>query len=200
MNRFLLSILILTTYENFAQSTSDSLKNRDNYIINTTSYKKGVYKTFEEFKYNNPSIVDNYTFDNKKLWLTDKKTGKNKKIKKREVWGFSDGTRVFVSWNKYNEIVEKGRYCYFKEKGTRIVSAFSAFPPMIIPIPLPYNDELIINYNTGKTYLLSKNLFKKILKNDDPELLTEFMNQRQKGKKLYEYIVKYNDRNVAKIK
>lgn len=199
MNKFLHIILILTTYESFGQSTSDSLKNRDNYIINTTSYKIGVYKTFEEFKYNSPSIVENYTFEKKRLWLTDK-TGKKIKVRKKEVWGFSDGSRVFVSWNKYNEILEKGRYCYFKEKGTRIVFGFSAFPPMIIPIPLPYKDEFIINYNTGKTYLLSKKLLKKILKTDDPELLTEFINQQQKGKKLYEYVVKYNDRNVAKVK
>ncbi|MEO7991583.1 MAG: hypothetical protein ABI663_18670 [Chryseolinea sp.] len=198
MYRLTLGILLACFQATLAQSTIDSLK--DSYIINTTAYSKGIYKTFEDFKYNKPSIVDPYTFDGKNLWLKDTNTGKLKKIKKKEIWGFSDGTRVYVSWHKYDEVLEKGRYCYFKEKGTKIVFGVTAFPPMILPIPVPYNDELIINFNTGKTYLLSKNLLKKILATDDKELLAEYMKQSKKGKKLFEYIVKYNDRNVAKIK
>ena len=200
MYRLLFSILLVGQLETIGQPKNDSLKSRDNYIINTTAYNKGIYKTFEEFKYNRPSIVDNYTFDKKNLWLTDRQTGKLKKLKKREIWGFCDGSKIFVAWHKYDEILEKGRYCYFKEKGTRIVFVFSAFPPMILPIPLPYKDELIINFNTGKTFLLSKRLLKKILTSDDNVLLTEFKKEPQKGKKLLEYIIKYNDRNVSKIK
>ncbi|WP_127123248.1 hypothetical protein [Chryseotalea sanaruensis] len=200
MNRYFFIFLVLVVYESPAQLLSDSLMNRDNYIIYATVYKKGVYKTFEEFKYNDPSIVEDFTFDKNQLWLTDSKTGKNSKIKKNEVWGFSDGARIFVRWRKYNEIVEMGRYCYFKEKGTRVVFGYSMFPLAIIPIPVPYTDELIINFNTGKPFLLSKKLLKEILAIDDPELLTEFMNEKQKKKKLFEYIVKYNDRNTDKIK
>lgn len=107
---------------------------------------------------------------------------------------------LFVRRNKYNELLTKGRYCYFFEKGTRIVTVVSYFPPMILPIPVPYKDELIINYNNGKMYLLSKRLMKKILQTDDPELIKAFLNEPQKGKKLHQYILKYNERNVAKIK
>ncbi len=200
MCRLLFAILLFGQLDTIAQLKSDSLKNWDNYIINTTAYQKGIYKTFEEFKYNNPSIRDKFTFDKKNLWVTDKKTGKQRKIRKSEIWGFSDGTKIFVSWRKYNEILEKGRYCYFKEKGTRIAFGTTTFPFMILPIPYPYNDEIIINYNTGKTFFLSKRLIKKILTSDDPELLTEFKKESQKNKKLAEYIIKYNDRNVSKIK
>ncbi len=200
MYRLILGILLASFHGTLAQSTFDSLENKDSYIINTTAYNKGIYKTFEEFKYNKPSIVDNYTFDGKHLWLTDQGAQKLKKIKKKEIWGFSDGARVYISWHKYDEILEKGRYCYFKEKGTRVVFGFTAFPPMILPIPVPYKDELIVNFNTGKTYLLLKGLLKKILATDDKELLAEYMSQQKKGKKLFEYIIKYNDRNVSKIK
>ncbi len=200
MHRLLFAILLFGQLDTIAQLKSDSLKKRNNYIINTTDYQKGIYKTFEDFKYNNPSIPDQFTFDNKNLWVTDNKTGKPKKIKKSEIWGFSDGTRIFVRWGKYNEILEKGRYCYFKEKGTRMTFATTPFPFMILPIPYPYKDEIIINYNTGKTFLLSKRLLKKILTSDDTELLTQFEKESQKGKKLLEYIIKYNDRNVSKIK
>lgn len=183
-----------------AQEQIDSLQSVDTYIINATTLTKGIYKTFEEFKYNKPSIVDNYSFDKNDLWLTDKQTGKKKKIKRREIWGFCDGSKIYVRWRKYDELLEKGRYCYFKERGTRIASGTTAFPPMILPIPLPYKDELIINFNTGKAYLLTKKLLKKILMADDKELLNEYMAQSQKRKKYFDYIVKYNDRNALKIK
>ncbi len=200
MSRLLLCFLLAGQIDTLAQVASDSLKNRDNYIINTTAYKKGIYKTFDEFKYNNPSGLDDFKFDGKNILVSDGKTGRLKKLKKREVWGFSDGSKIFVSWNKYNEILETGRYCYFKERGTRIAFGISAFPFMILPIPYPYKDEIIINYNTGKPFVLSKRLLKKILTSDDPELLKEFKNETSKRRKLFDYIVKYNDRNVSKIK
>ncbi|MEP6738256.1 MAG: hypothetical protein ABJA70_22215 [Chryseolinea sp.] len=202
MCRLLFGMLLLVQLQSIAQSANSEtdLRDHDRYIINAKVYNKGVYKTFEEFKYNMPSIVENYSFDKKNLWLTDNQTGKQKKIKKREIWGFSDRNRIYVSWHKYDELLEKGRYCYFKEKGTRVVFGFSVFPPMILPIPLPYKDELIINFNTGRTFLLSKKLLKKILVTDDKELLNEFMNEKHKGRKLFEYVIKYNARNVSRIK
>lgn len=200
MFRLLSGMLLLAQLPGIAQNKTDILINHDSYIINTTVYNKGIYKTFEEFKYNKPSIVSNYSFDGKNLWWSDEQSTKQKKIKKKEIWGFSEGDKIFVSWRKYDELLAKGRYCYFKEKGTRVVYAVSVLPAMILPIPLPYKDELIINFNTGKTYLLSKKLMKTILTTDDAELLHEFMNESQKKKKLFEYLVKYNDRNISKIK
>jgi hypothetical protein len=198
--KFIFGLLLFGYVPVFAQSLGDSLKNHSDYILNAKKYNEGIYRTFEEFKYNRPSIVDHYSFDKKNLWLIDPKSGTQKKIRRKEVWGFCDGSKVYVSWRKYDEMLEQGRYCYFKEKGTRVVFGFSAFPPMVLPLPVPYKDELIINFNTGKTYLLSKRLLKKILASDDKELLNEFMLQPQKRKKLFEYIAKYNDRNVSKIK
>ncbi len=186
--------------ESIAQLGNDSINRKEEYIINTDSYRQGIYKTFEEFKYNSPSMVEEFTFDGKHLWLIDKNTGKLKKVNKSKVWGFSDGTRLFIRWSKYIEITEKGRYCYFMDKGVRVAFGYSMFPPMLVPVPYPYKDEVIINFNTGNTYVLSKRLMKKILTTDDPELLTEFQQESKKRKKLLEYIKKYNERNVSKIK
>jgi len=182
------------------QSSSDSLGYAGNYILNATAYKKGVYKTFEEFKYNEPSIVEHYVVGKRTIWITDKTTGRNKKLKSDETWGYNDGSRVFVKRNKFNELVEKGRYCYFKERGTRLIYVIAGVPFMIVPIPTPYEDELIINFNTGNRYRLTKKLMRQILETDDPELLEMFQQERGKSKKFYDYIVKYNGRNTAKIK
>jgi hypothetical protein len=183
----------------YAQSITDSSSFHADYILNAPSFQKGVYKTFDEFKYNRPSITDHYSIGKKAILVLDS-MGKNRKLKRNETWGYSDGSRIFVKWRKFNEVVERGRYCYFKETGTRMTYVVSGIPLMIIPVPTPYKDEVIVNFNTGRSYRLTKKLMKEILKADDPELLDLFTKERGKGRKLFDYIVKYNDRNAARIK
>ena len=168
----------------FSQVEIDSLERKANYIINANSYRPGIYTSFEEFKFNSPAIVDHYTFDGKRFWTEQR--GEKKKIKRKTIWGYSDGKHVYVRWNRYPEITVKGRYCYFQEKGVGV------------PIPIPYSDQVVINYNTGAIYLLNKRLMKKILETDT-ELLAEFQQEKSKKKKLLEYIMKYNARNQSKI-
>ncbi|HMG88718.1 MAG TPA: hypothetical protein VK589_01625 [Chryseolinea sp.] len=182
-----------------AQSIGEGSAYQGAYILNAPAYQKGVYRTFDEFKYNRPSIVDHYAIGKKAILITEG-TGKSRKLKKHEVWGYCDGSRIFVRWRKFNELVEKGRYCYFKETGTRMTYVVSGIPLMIIPVPTPYKDEVIVNFNTGTSYRLTKKLMREILEADDAELLEMFTKERGKGKKLFDYVVKYNDRNTARIK
>lgn len=191
--------LFISGSEIFAQPQPIDSLDHSNYIINASSYKKGVYKTFKEFKYNGPSITSEFLFDGKRLWLIDGE-GKKKKIYQKDIWGFSDGSKLFISWHKYNEITEKGRYCTFKEKRIRPMFLMSAFPPMPLIIPVPLSSKYIINLNTGKVYILSKKLIKIIFTKDDPQLYKEFLGETGKKRKLFEYIEKYNDRNKDKIK
>jgi hypothetical protein len=167
----------------FAQIANDSVNRKASYIINANSYKPGIYTSFEEFKYNSPAIVDHYTFDGKRFW-TDR-YGEKKKIKRKTIWGYSDGKHVYVRWNRYPEITVKGRYCYFQEKG-------------VGPMAIPYSDRVIINFNTGATYLLNLRVVKRILETD-AGLLAEFQKEKSKKKMLLEYIMKYNARNQSKI-
>jgi hypothetical protein len=135
----------------------------------------------------------------KAIWVTEG-NGKSRKLKKDETWGYCDRSRIFVKWRKFNELVEKGRYCYFKKTGTRMTYVVFGIPFMIIPIPTPYKDEVIVNFNTGISYRLTKKLLREILEIDDPELLESFNRESGKGKRLFDYIVKYNDRNAFRIK
>lgn len=199
IRQILLFGLVSFSFSSAGQASLDSLGSED-YILNARAYKKGVYRTFEEFKYNQPSIVDDYVIGKKAIWVTNKNSGKHKKLKSDQTWGYSDGSRIFVKRNKFNELVEKGRYCYFKERGTRFFYAITPIPFMIVPIPTPYNDEVIINFNTGHRYRLTKKLMKEILETDDSELLAMFQTEQNKKKKFFDYIVKYNDRNASRIK
>ena len=199
VSALLLAGVFLSPNCNYAQSIGDASAFHEHYILHAPAYQKGVYKSFDEFKYNRPSIVDHYSIGKRTIWITDE-AGNNRKLRKDEVWGYCDGSRVFVRWRKFNEVVEKGRYCYFKETGTRMTYVVSGIPLMIIPVPTPYKDEVIVNFNTGRSYRLTKKLMREILEADDPELLEMFAREHGKGKKLFDYVVKYNDRNTTRIK
>lgn len=186
-----------------SQVIIDSLKSKDDYIINTTVYKKGIYKTFLEFKYNAPSIEAEFTFNENKLWLL--RDGKRvDRIKNDEYWGFCDGEKVYVRWNKNYELLEKGRYCFFEAMEVYPGVPYGTYGTNNnFPAPLQTivdKDALIINFNNGKVFELTKKIFREILEIDDPGLLQEFNNETWKGKKLLEYVVRYNERNKDKIK
>jgi len=176
----------------FCQATNDTLARQASYIINAKSYKPGIYMDFEQFKYNSPAIVDHYFFDGRRFWI--ERNGERVKIKKKTIWGYSDGKQVYMRWNKYTKIEMLGRYCYLNDEGFAIVFRL----PFFLPSPTYYNDRVVINYNTGATYLLNTRLVRKILETD-PELLAAFEKEKRKKRVLLEYIIKYNTRNRSGI-
>lgn len=181
----------------YAQLVVDSLKSREDYVVFASPLNKGAYRNFKEFKYNSPSITENFTFDGKRLRFPDSLSNSLKTIK-NEIWGFCDGEKIYINHNGYNEITMLGRYCYFTDEGFRIANVVSGGIPM--PVPTPYNHEIIINFNTGKTFILNKKLLEQIFETDDQELLKEFSDTKGKKKKYEEFINKYNTRNKDKIK
>jgi len=83
-------------------------------VYNSNHYKKGVYKTFEEFKMNMPSLPD---FEFKRgamgdiIYITDN----NVTYPSREVWGYCDGENIYInSGDKYSKLVRAGNYFYFE--------------------------------------------------------------------------------------
>jgi hypothetical protein len=78
------------------QVDSFSTKTNDIEILHITSFKKGVYLTYNDFKNNRPSILD---FEIKKsefahtLFVKDEQ-GNQYPI--RKIWGFSDGDNLFI--------------------------------------------------------------------------------------------------------
>lgn len=76
-------------------------------ISNTAIYKKGVYKTFDEFKMNSPSYSD-YEIKKDKLTETIFLKGEKGEYPVRAVWGFCDGNNLYIkSSDNYFELVKK---------------------------------------------------------------------------------------------
>lgn len=66
-------------------------------VLSETSYKKGVYKTFQEFLYNNPSIKEYELQKTKKADMLYIKNDQGEAIPTRKVWGFCDGEFIYIN-------------------------------------------------------------------------------------------------------
>ncbi|WP_346858432.1 hypothetical protein [uncultured Draconibacterium sp.] len=123
--------------------------NGQSLIVNDTTYKPGIYKNFEEFKFNNPSIdfsyqistkTRNYGFFNYGNGFPQNVTkGKvsyyrisiNRKTANSigSVYGFSDGKNVYINPNnpvlgpktEFTKIEYFGDYCYFKDTFCQLI-------------------------------------------------------------------------------
>jgi len=128
-----------------------------------------------------------------------------KRIKTKSIWGYCDGTRVFI--NSYThvpkhyfvELLLVGRYCYFIQVG--YVSNYQPANRLNTPFnAVKTVEEYVININNGKIFNLDKSLLKIIL-NDDPELLDKMNNDPTINRHLLlDYIKAYNERHPDEIK
>ena len=181
-------------------------------ITSDTIYKAGIYRTFQEFKYNNPSIGLNYkTSTNSTGYgflnaggrvtfyqiVIDRKTGKSI----GNVFGFCDGKNIYINENnpvlgpkaEFSKIEYLGKYCYFESLYSQ------AFYNGVSSSTSASLDEKIIYINTGEVISLSKNKIQEIIA-DDKELSDMFNNESQKNKKFKEYIIKYLERKAKNNK
>lgn len=75
-------------------------------ILSTETYNKGVYKTFDEFKMNKPSLV-NYEIREDKLTKTIFLKDSHGEYPLRESWGYCDGTNLFIgSADNYFKLIK----------------------------------------------------------------------------------------------
>ncbi len=107
--------------------------NGQNLIINDSIFREGIYKTFEELKYNKPSMEFNYNvitkshrygLSNEKGQVPFYKIMINKKEGKSigKIFGFCDGKTVYINDNsprlgpdtEFSKIEYFSKYCYFK--------------------------------------------------------------------------------------
>lgn len=195
----LLSLLLITHYYGYGQDL----------ISDKTKLKAGIYRSFEEFKYNNPSIEFDYPIRTKErgygflnsagsvvFYKIDMKRKETRTI--GEVFGFCDGRNVYI--NEYNPDLQRntefakvefyGEYCYFEGVSYSVMYG----GPGAAPTTTSNREEKIISINTGKVTILSKSKIRQILARD-PELLAEFNKEKKKRKKLKKYLIKFLEKH-----
>ena len=103
-------------------------------VDDTLNLKKGVYRTFREFRYNFPTLLDSFTISSEQKKLVRGASESNETtthtiyhvllpdhyIDSHEIWGFCDGQHVYVYTGEtyqpdgiFEKIDYLGRFCLF---------------------------------------------------------------------------------------
>lgn len=170
-------------------------------IDNNITLKKGIYKTYEEFKNNSPSVpleneIKSVRLIMESLLYNDivyhMEIDKDKAKEIGDVWGFCDGEFVYINMqfkvmtikkvfkpgSQFDKILYLGRYCYF-----------------ISVQPIPNSVNLghyfyALEFNTGKEIAINKDALKKIISKDEG-LLKDYKNEKFLDKNSDDTYIKY---------
>jgi len=191
-------------------------------ILKCRQPKKGLYRSYEEFRRNAPSITRDFAVisnDNgKSKWAGDgfsiemKDTLISPRIIQREMWGFCDGKTIFVNAHNFQRgygfhpLLHVGRYAYLEgvdpmAESTEKLSGVRASFVNVADNKLGY----LLNLNNGKFYPLNQEDLEKIL-SQDPVLFGQFQREDKRGDKaprrelMFRYVRLYNERHPEEIK
>jgi len=160
-------------------------------VDESQNLKKGIYKTYKEFKFNSPSLpldweiqADLIVYTNlmQAATYTNRDTSYTLKIEKEKtneigpVWGFCDGKNVYINrecsissgkvifkpYSKFYKILFIGRYCYLS-------LAYRSGGGFTYGI-------CAIDFNTGELLELNKNKLKKYISRDE-KLMQDYNNE-----------------------
>jgi hypothetical protein len=165
------------------------------------TFKKGIYKTYEEFKNNSPSVPLDYEFKAVRLLMENllyndtvyqMKIDPDKAKEIGYVWGFCDGKFVYINMqfkvmttkkifkpgSQFDKLLYLGRYCCF-----------------ISVQPVPNSVELghyfyALDFNTGKEIAINNGVLKKIISKDEG-LLEDYKNEKFLDKGSDDTYIKY---------
>jgi hypothetical protein len=178
------------------------------------TWKKGIYRNFEEFKFNNPSLELTYTvLENKESYGFFGTGGdciyytftieKDESKSIGSIYGFCDGRLIYINTNeleklhkaKFTLLQNVGLYSYYDH----IIENYSggAMSP-----GGQFNgggtskslETTIIDINNGNKITLNNRSLKNILK-DDNALYTEYMNLEEKNIYMYKYLILYSSKH-----
>lgn len=105
-------------------------------IMREPVYQKGVYRTYNEFMNNSPSIKNfeiRQTSIAHTLYVKDD-NGEEYPI--RKIWGFSDGERVFIKSNDAYFLLEKHNNAFYAWASKRLTKKQNLFTPGTIGVGL----------------------------------------------------------------
>ncbi len=179
-------------------------------IVKDTVRKAGIYKSFEEFRDNKPSIklenkivskpfrYGSYGNDTMSCFALDI----DKQISKKmgDVFGFCDGICVYLiasegesKVHKYNfcKVEYIGKLCYYYTLSSASFNA--ALTASGFQYPTASTNQrsvVVIDLSTGSINLLSKRYLKEIL-SQKPELLQKFNALKSSDQNLKQFLIEY---------
>lgn len=200
MKKLVLTILFLVAAKAFAQYP----------IISDLEKKPGVYKDYNEFKNNNPSIKLEYPIINKQIEFSETSSLKvyALDIPKKEsreignVFGFCDGKRIFMVSSEGIMPDDLHKFVFYKIEYLLKYAIFDAVQNNVEFTMTGTNGAMqmgntnqtkstfIFDFEKGEIIKLTKTKLKEIL-TDKPELLEKFKKQENKNDYLKKYLIDY---------
>ncbi|HNP33082.1 MAG TPA: hypothetical protein PKN96_07300 [Flavobacterium sp.] len=194
MKKIIVLILFLIAARTFAQYP----------ILDDSIKKAGIYRTFEEFRDNNPSILVDFKNSKIKIDSEDREFAKQygseaKSIKVYGlnttesaaknigfIFGFCDGKKIYVSV----ETERYSNYMSFYEINYLAPISYYEFMPSDLNDRGAINNAKTINLRTGKYKNLTVKYLWELI-SDKPELLERFRKERNQPAVLKDYLKEY---------
>ena len=177
--------------------------------------KKGVYRNFDEFKYNSPSL--DYFSEIDTLSMKSGVIGNREEIiyydigeyvdsglKSNQMFGFCDGESVFfnVDYSKFSKknfikVEYIGRYCYYKHStpNTSAVVAGGIAGGLVGGLIVASVGQPVVQYvlniNNGESFAISKSILKSIFTKND-SLLKDIKDLEGSNPDLKNLLIKYS--------
>lgn len=162
--------------------------------LQNISYKPGIYKKFDEFRYNNPSVALQGNIASRtdhagpdKVTFYSLRMKRNQERELGKLFGFSDGSDIYVRRkegigipSEFVKVDNFGKYGYFED--ILYIPTSSASIPV-----LTMN---LIDMNTGETERIDRKYLRDLLA-DEPGILEDFEREPQKSKKMKDYLIRY---------
>jgi len=194
-------------YNSTLYSQEDSVRYEKGFVFNN-----GIYKSFEDFKKNSPSISENAVIkENKPLrilfgevdeYLSYNTEGETIKLRKDSVWGYCDNNNIYVYFhNTYNQVFIKGAIFIINKTGTGGYSygsgSLSTNQGAMLYSHKDSDSQYLLEYKSGKIYKYNTDVLSSLIK-DDKELynkLNSIKKKKEKEKSIFMFVNEYNKRN-----
>lgn len=157
-------------------------------------FNPGVYKTFYEFKTNNPSITQGLQMKGEELLIYNDSLKQYQQLNPNAVWGYSTGGGVYISaegdFSRLNMI---GSYSQFSAYVTSVNYVYNPYGYQV-PVVSKTLVQLLLNFDNGKVFNFNAKNVELILQKD-PKLWSEYKKFRAKKQdKQFIFLRKYNER------
>ena len=185
-------------------------------IAQTTYYKvypdfkfnDGVYLTFNDFKNNRPNYEDfeiKYRGEASYLYVMCSDSSKKYDCEVKNPWGYCLNQNVFINQ------VNNNRYIRLQVIGALIhyfVIEMRYYDPAFYDPFNPYstmpnrrisNRELVMEWNSGKSFEFCYKNLKIFLQANDIELFKELEASKKKRKMIYFFLLKYNEKHPVYV-
>ena len=178
--------------------------NGQNYIYQQKdNLKAGIYRNFEEFQRNSPSVQWKYSITPKSIGYGMFNAGgtidaallemeKTERKAFGNIYGFCDGKSIYICTEYKSGIYLKKKTIFHKiEYLGKIVYYEDIYYAQTGNGSVKQLSHKYMRIDHGTVYTLTKKVLKNLLK-DSPKLLDEFENESNKNRVLKDYLIKYS--------